>query len=342
MENLPYLPRRRIFYHLSSKDLEALAQVCWFDDVTDNLNKRRKGDNNEPVKFIQTFIKEGDSFDGKLETFLTEISWFIPSLALIYVPREIDRSRRVWIENIFPSSVSGIKLQFRIFTDFELGAGDKDLTMQALLVFDNNIFRTSLILLREFEDGSTSQFLLHTNGNLEDVLETKPLEESTNLSSFACFVKVPKEMVDRTTRMGSITISGVNFVTYSHISPSLYRSKQRFHGLKRIRKEFINGFIMKSLGNYSLNLEIKELSTLHLPQTAKKWSQKTCLVIPQKVEDDYLEIPQHLLPTIFRGFLGWSQRLTVNTLNYPNRKINRRTEVLVVSPVFPKSTDPNF
>ena len=75
--------------------------------ILDNLNKRRKGDNNEPVKFIQTFIKvikkcfvlkckifypklfskEGDSFDGKLETFLTEISWFIPSLALIYVPR---------------------------------------------------------------------------------------------------------------------------------------------------------------------------------------------------------------------------------------------------------------
>ena len=27
------------------------------------------------------------------------------------------------------------------FLDFELGAGDKDLTMQALLVFDNTIFR---------------------------------------------------------------------------------------------------------------------------------------------------------------------------------------------------------
>ena len=34
----------------------------------------------------------------------------------IYIFREIDRSRKVWIENIFPSSVSGIKLQFRIFT----------------------------------------------------------------------------------------------------------------------------------------------------------------------------------------------------------------------------------
>ena len=39
------------------------------------------------------------------------------SLLMIKIyPREIDRSRRVWIENIFPSSVSGIKLQFRIFT----------------------------------------------------------------------------------------------------------------------------------------------------------------------------------------------------------------------------------
>ena len=48
---------------------------------------------------------------------------------------------------------------FISFLDFELGAGDKDLTMQALLVFDNNIFRKYQILRKSHAFLKLSQLL---------------------------------------------------------------------------------------------------------------------------------------------------------------------------------------
>ena len=39
-----------------------------------------------------------------------------------------------------------------------------------------------------------------------------------------------------TQRIGGLIIAGLNFVTFSHISPSLYRTKLKFQGRKRIRK----------------------------------------------------------------------------------------------------------
>lgn len=285
---------------------------------------------------------EEEEVEQLLAQFLTEVTKSSPAVALIWVPKEVDKKRKLDIAAIFPPEVLVVKAQFRL-----LGfpwEPDGQLRVQALMLGRLGLsIGLSPVLAREREDGQWQQVVLDGEGE-SDVEEADKL--LGDMSSLALVLEVTQEMKTRESafsRSRASAIYGPNYVTTS-LLPSQYKSTTTIMQPltpQRVRRELVNGFSLRGS-----NIDVTRQYLMHLLNWRRTVSELdvgdgvfSLVVVPRKVKGEMRRVVEEELVAKLPSkrcavFPGWGERLSTTWRGVEAdtilRKIDKKEEVLIV------------
>ena len=193
---------------------------------------------------------EEEEVEQLLQQFLTEVTKSSPAVALIWVPKEVDKKRKLDIAAIFPPDVLVVKAQFRL-----LGfpwEPDGQLRVQALMLGRLGLsIGLHPVLAREREDGQWQQVVLDGEGESDVEGGGEEADKLVgDMSSLTLVLEVTQEMKTRESafsRSKASAIYGPNYVTTS-LLPAQYKSTTTIMQPltpQRVRRELVNGFALR-------------------------------------------------------------------------------------------------
>ena len=245
-----------------------------------------------------------------------------PAVALIWVPKEVDKKRKLDIAAIFPPEVLVVKAQFRL-----LGfpwEPDGQLRVQALMFGRLGLSIGLLpILAREREDGQWQQVVLDGEG--ESDVEGKGQEEKVDklvgdISSLALVLEVTQEMKTRESafsRSKASAIYGPNYVTTS-LLPAQYKSSTTIMQPltpQRVRRELVNGFALRGS-----RVDVTRQHLMHLLNWRRTVSELdlgegvfSLVVVPRKVKGEMRRVvEEELVAKLPLNRLRWRNQSDTN------------------------------
>ena len=287
---------------LSTRDLLATGRALptWTEETMRQL-KCRGGSAVTVVDEQVAREAEEEEVEQLLEHFLQELSKYRPTVALIWVPKEVDKKRKLDIAAIFPPDVLVVKAQFRL-----LGfpwEPDGQLRVQALMIGRLGLdVGLHPVLAREREDGQWQQVVLHGEGELDVEVGDKVDELVGCESSLTLVLEVTQEMKTRESafsRSNASAIYGPNYVTTS-LLPAKYKSSTTI--MKpltpaRIRRELVNGFALRGGG-----VKVTRQHLLHQLNWRRTLSELdlseevfSVVVVPRKVKGEMRRVVEEEL-----------------------------------------------
>ena len=193
---------------------------------------------------------EEEEVEQLLQQFLTEVTKSSPAVALIWVPKEVDKKRKLDIAAIFPPDVLVVKAQFRL-----LGfpwEPDGQLRVQALMLGRLGLsIGLHPVLAREREDGQWQQVVLDGEGESDVEGGGEEADKLVgDMSSLTLVLEVTQEMKTRESafsRSKASAIYGPNYVTTSLLPAQFKSTTTIMQPLtpQRVRRELVNGFALR-------------------------------------------------------------------------------------------------
>jgi len=234
---------------LSVRDLLALGSVCWQAEVARILSRvERRTRGITTINMPAPALSSKEDVAQVFESFLSELGSRNPVLAMLYVPHHFDHNRQLDISTIFPAHTTVVKLQGQVLGSPAQG---HDLSLQAVL-FSHPIredIKISYMILKEYDNGTFKQFHVD-NRKLEDVEKGEEIHKTLNKNSaFNVVFEVTNEMKSSASALSSSKVScvyGTNYVISSHIPRTVFSGSRKFEGLRKVKREFINGFLISS------------------------------------------------------------------------------------------------
>ena len=287
---------------LSTKDLLAISRALstWTDESMRQL-ECRGGCAVTVVDQEVSLEAEEEEVEELLQLFLKEVAKSNPAVALIWVPKEVDKKRKLDIAKIFPPEVLVVKAQFRL-----LGfpwEPEGQLRVQALMMGRLGLSVGLLpILAREREDGQWQQVVLNGTGE-SDVEGGEEVDKLVGeKSSLALVLEVTQEMKTRESafsRSKASAIYGPNYVTTS-LLPAQYKSTTTIMQPltpQRIRRELVNGFALLGSG-----INVTRQHLMHLLNWRRTVSELdlgegvfSLVVVPRKVKGEMRRVVEEEL-----------------------------------------------
>ena len=239
---------------------------------------------------------------------------------MVYVPHEFDQDRKLDISKIFPVHTTVVKLQGLILG----GPGNlNDVSLQAVL-FSQPIredIKVSYLLMKEYDNGSFKQF--HVDDKKLEYVESGDAINKLlfNSSAFNVVFEVTNEMKTNVSALSKSKVScvyGTNYVISSHIPKTVFAGSKKFEGLRKVKKEFINGFLFSGsrFWNQSLLLDNvnwqKQLRLLNFSPYVF-----TFIFVPKKASADLMliietQLIRRLPDGCFCMMIAWSQRFSTS------------------------------
>ena len=258
--------------------------------------------------------------DKIFQGFISELGQHNPTLAMVYVPNEFDKERKLDISKIFPAHTTVIKLQGLI-----LGGPTNlnDVSLQAVLFSQplRDDIHISFLIIKEYDNGSFKQFHVN-NKKLEDVENGDEINKLlVTDAAFNVVFEVTNEMKTNVSALSNSKVScvyGTNYVISSHIPKTVFSGSKKFEGLRKVKKEFINGFLISGsrFWNQSLLLDNvnwqKQLRSLNFSEYVF-----TFIFVPKKASADLMliidtQLVRRLPKSCFCMMTAWSQRFSTS------------------------------
>ena len=175
--------------------------------------------------------------------------------------------------------------------------------------------------MKEYDNGTFKQFHVD-NGKLEDIETGEKIENILNKdSALNVAFEVSNEMKTIPSALSRSKVScvyGTNYVVSSYIPKNIFCGSKKFEGLRKVKKEFINGFLISSSSfwNQSLLLDNvnwqRQLRLLNFSEFVF-----TFIFLPKKASVDLMliietQLVRRLPKNCFCMMHAWSQRFSMS------------------------------
>merc|ERR1712083_101637 len=162
------------------------------------------------------------------------------------------------------------------------------------------------------------------NKKLADVEQGEEINRMLSKdSAFNVVFEVTNEMKTNVSALSCSKVScvyGTNYVISSHIPKAVFSGSKKFEGLRKVKKEFINGFLISGSGSHFWNQSLlldnvnwqRQLRNLNFSEFVY-----TFIFVPKKASADLmLIIDTQLVRRLPQGcycvMLAWSQRFSTS------------------------------
>ena len=236
------------------------------------------------------------------------------------------------IKGIFPRHTTVVRLQGLI-----LGtpANTNDTCLQAVLfsfpIRDDT--KVSFFLLREYDNATFRQLHIEDR-KLENVEDGETIRKKLSSdSAFTLIFEVPNEMKNNPSALSQAMCSsafGTNYVINCDVPKEVFGGGKKFEGLRKMKREFINGFLFSGPSFWSQSLLLdninwqRQLRLLNYSEYVY-----TFIFVPKKASADMLliletQLVMRLPSDCFCIFLAWGSRFSTSFKGERNeRRTNR-------------------